>query len=68
MVSIETSAPFTMIDSEPGVRTNAVAFSVVTNVGAGVESDVFPDDPVEEPESGAESPPLLLPVIVKVTV
>ena len=47
LVSIETSAPLTMIDSEPGVRTNAAALVEVTKVGAGVEADVFPDDSVD---------------------
>ena len=57
LVSIETSAPLTMIDSEPGVRTNVAALEDVTNVGAGVEDDVFPDGPVDEPESVVEPLP-----------
>ena len=43
-----------MIDSDPGVRTSVAALEDVTKVGAGVEVAVFPDDPVEEPESGVE--------------
>ena len=39
MVSIETSVPLTMIDSDPGVRTNVAALEEVTKVGAGVEDD-----------------------------
>ena len=41
-----------MIDSEPGVRTKVAALAEVTKVGPGVEDDVFPDDPIDEPESG----------------
>jgi hypothetical protein len=38
-VAIETSVPFTMIDSDPGVRTKVAALEEVTKVGAGVEDD-----------------------------
>ena len=39
MVSIETSVPLTMIDSDPGVRTNVAALEDVTKVGATPDDD-----------------------------
>ena len=64
--SITTSSPLMMIDSEPGARTKAAALADVTKVGAGVEDDVLPDDPVDEPESGVEpeSPPEAAPAAI----
>ena len=57
MVSIETPTPFTMIDSEPGVRTKVAALEVVTKVGAGVTASGVEALPAVEPLSGVE--PLL---------